>query len=477
MSDSDNEDDCLAMMLGGIPLQDIANWGHDEDSLPNVSSDNRNFVGHGRVNPNQRNDAPRFPITKSYKSLADNEALPIFQFAYKCAGGDGTPDGCCVEPHPLQVVDMSEHQRGNGLVATRPIFRGEVLYTERAAAASQVDERVKACQSCFRSLEGASTCQLTDTSLPLPHLWPILELDFTESALDTQEEVRRDRHGRIQCTRCLALFCTEYCRKEMIKDYGSCCVVTKTLRNLPSILSSEEVPCVQSPISLSVRLFCATAEYFRRERSLRGVFWEGMCGESSDLNALELGVLVDDHYSLVPIYDSLSESLSLSKEERSILSLDLFHQLASISARNGFGLLTQSPFKTYYSGLLRQVGGNRDSPSHSARLHQVAQALGRPQLERGLDRVVESLVAPEIVGLFPLTARVNHSCDPNAQVQSQEFADSRVDVVALRDIVAGEEVTISYIGIGHGVGKKTLARRRRELQAKYLFVCDCRFCT
>ena len=111
-------------------------------------------------------------------------------------------------------------------------------------------------------------------------------------------------------------------------------------------------------------------------------------------------------------------------------------------------------------------------------MRQVAQALvGSDVLQRGMDRDIETKVAPEICAVFPLTARCNHSCEPNAQVRSQEFVDCHIDVVALRDLAVGEELLISYIPVGAGVGKRSTKQRRRELQAKYLFCCDCPICS
>lgn len=45
------------------------------------------------------------------------------------------------------------------------------------------------------------------------------------------------------------------------------------------------------------------------------------------------------------------------------------------------------------------------------------------------------------LGLFPGCAMLNHSCSPNA---IQSFKGAQLEIVALRDIAAGEEVTISY---------------------------------
>ena len=145
------------------------------------------------------------------------------------------------------------------------------------------------------------------------------------------------------------------------------------------------------------------------------------------------------------------------------------------AARNGFGILTQSPFKSYYAALLRSAGG-RGSDKHEALKEQVARALGSEtgQLERGMDRKIEEVVAVEIAAIFPLTARINHACQPNAQVRSQEFVDCHMDLVALKDIEEGEEITISYILTRDGARHRR--SRQRELEAKYLFTCDCALC-
>jgi len=82
-------------------------------------------------------------------------------------------------------------------------------------------------------------------------------------------------------------------------------------------------------------------------------------------------------------------------------------------------------------------------------------------------------LAPTLVGIFPLTARINHSCDPTAQLQSRAFSDCHVDVVALQDLAAGQEITISYLDRKQF---RSRHQRRRELQSKYLFTCDCRLC-
>eukprot|EP00033_Pygsuia_biforma_P002586 GCRY01002861.1.p1 GENE.GCRY01002861.1~~GCRY01002861.1.p1 ORF type:complete len:507 (-),score=108.17 GCRY01002861.1:13-1533(-) len=73
------------------------------------------------------------------------------------------------------------------------------------------------------------------------------------------------------------------------------------------------------------------------------------------------------------------------------------------------------------------------------------------------------------VGLFPLIAKINHSCAPNC---AYIFEGRLMHVRALRHIPSGEELTFSYIETA-----VPRARRRRELAEGYFFTCNCARCS
>ena len=81
-------------------------------------------------------------------------------------------------------------------------------------------------------------------------------------------------------------------------------------------------------------------------------------------------------------------------------------------------------------------------------------------------------------GIFTLTARINHSCDPNAEIRNQEYVDCNIDIVAKEEIHEGEEICISYVNLGPNPSYSVVARnrRRRELSSRYLFNCQCSRC-
>ncbi|EIW59441.1 SET domain-containing protein [Trametes versicolor FP-101664 SS1] len=77
-------------------------------------------------------------------------------------------------------------------------------------------------------------------------------------------------------------------------------------------------------------------------------------------------------------------------------------------------------------------------------------------------------------GVFPLASRLfNHSCIPNAACKYIIRASEPVamQVVALRDIAEGEEITIPYLDPA-----LPYQTRQEALEVNYSFNCDCRLC-
>ncbi|KAJ3556673.1 hypothetical protein NP233_g11925 [Leucocoprinus birnbaumii] len=100
------------------------------------------------------------------------------------------------------------------------------------------------------------------------------------------------------------------------------------------------------------------------------------------------------------------------------------------------------------------------------------------QLTTNAFAVTDPALMPIGVSISPTIALFNHSCEPNAVLvfsRSQHRArkeEPAVEVVAIRDIAADEEVLISYID-------STLPREQRQeaLNVTYYFTCDCSLCS
>jgi hypothetical protein len=74
-------------------------------------------------------------------------------------------------------------------------------------------------------------------------------------------------------------------------------------------------------------------------------------------------------------------------------------------------------------------------------------------------------------GLFFKASRINHSCRHNAQNTWNENI-KRLTIHALRDIEAGQEITISYLA-----SPSEYAERQRFLKEKFKFDCKCELCS
>jgi hypothetical protein len=78
------------------------------------------------------------------------------------------------------------------------------------------------------------------------------------------------------------------------------------------------------------------------------------------------------------------------------------------------------------------------------------------------------------MGLFEILGRVNHSCVPNARLESLagESEAAGATLAATRDVELGEEVLIDYLANFEG----TAAEKREHLLEQYRFHCHCELC-
>jgi len=105
----------------------------------------------------------------------------------------------------------------------------------------------------------------------------------------------------------------------------------------------------------------------------------------------------------------------------------------------------------------------------------------REQLDNLIDKLYEDLdevvggdfLNCEGAGLYPLQSKCNHSCQPNAEV-AFENGDHKLQLKAIRDIQAGDEICISYIACCEL--DRSRHSRQKLLQQNYVFVCRCEKC-
>ena len=408
----DSEDEGMEMLLGGLAVSAVtdAAWRDDEESFSS-----KKLPPTPQDECIQGNEKPATAVSLvDISKMGEEESHGCYDRAFYCS-----PNGQLLRP-AVCIVDLSSiNNRGNGLVATRPIRKAQVIYTEQAVEATQLPKctichgrtkepwqsntRVRACQNCFRSLEPISTL---GGDLPSPELWPIPEFD--ENGNETNDRYRIDTHGRLQCTSCQAIFCSKSCCDTHNEKMGSCCdcsaaveAVVHALHHVSECSDSnvdESMNELQPAVILAARMFVFLLQRYRLSGQVDLGPFDGMCGSANDITALELGLQEEldrdtCSYTLSPPYEAVCHSLGMSNEEKEHFTIERFQQLAAIAARNGFAIKTHNPFRTYYSSLLRSTGG-RGTDRHSEMMKQVAVALGSENgtLQRDMDRKVEELV-------------------------------------------------------------------------------------
>lgn len=399
--DSDSDSICSEEALNEllrIPMTSVlktSNWGED-NLLPHKTVTNKvKKQNENSVIPNNKiyHTTNHHDHIKRYHEVADR--------AYHLTKNS-------IESPPVTIMDLSNENMGNILVATRMIQKGEVIFTEKSLISAQQPKgsfNVRACQMCFKSLEPGSCLStgLMNKSIPLIHLWPIQEMSSDQrnfNSIFPYENLFEDiSSGVVTCNQCDSLFCCKSCSLEFQTEMGQCCLFTSALNGAIKALSSledEECPdIVIDPVYiLASRMFCMLVHRYRSGLSID--IFDRNCGESEDISLLKLGNCDENGiYNMSVGYEVIRKVLSLTLDEQEgPLSIDLYHKLAAKSQRNGIHLCTLSPFRSYYQAMLRNTGG-RGSSRQKEVSRDIAKILGASdgKLSREMDRIIEDKVS------------------------------------------------------------------------------------
>lgn len=82
----------------------------------------------------------------------------------------------------------------------------------------------------------------------------------------------------------------------------------------------------------------------------------------------------------------------------------------------------------------------------------------------------------ESYGLYRVLSRVNHSCQPNAEVGTLDAKGQEVALIASKPIPTGEAITWSYMGTNQSFLEGSFEERNMQLFNHFRFVCRCERC-
>lgn len=168
----------------------------------------------------------------------------------------------------------------------------------------------------------------------------------------------------------------------------------------------------------------------------------------------------------VALMEGLFDSQTLNKH-KDLFTTEQIGRFVTIFEMNQLGLFAPSPISTYIAFY------------HSLDEHHQEQFKRAFNHRTFIDTNLISDLRIEGMGLFTIACCANHSCEPNFSLvkrDNEDEADGFVDLdskmalMALRDVQQGEQVFISYIDEDASLAERT------ELLAEYGFVCQCAKC-
>lgn len=130
----------------------------------------------------------------------------------------------------------------------------------------------------------------------------------------------------------------------------------------------------------------------------------------------------------------------------------------------------QNACRRFITDLAQRMGlspaGIEDNVARFARLFSIL-------LVNRTSQMGDVLGVDTLCAIFPINARINHSCDPNAYRQVNAKL-KQLTVHALQDIKAGEQITVTYVSLLAESPPEKL-KRHENLRTTFV-ICRCRVC-
>uniref|UniRef100_A0A1Y1L0P8 SET domain-containing protein n=1 Tax=Photinus pyralis TaxID=7054 RepID=A0A1Y1L0P8_PHOPY len=278
-----------------------------------------------------------------------------------------------------------------------------------------------------------------------------------------------NKNSIVSCSTCGVEYCSVHCQNEAFNRYHRIlCLRTKERNNSHPMEHLNEAwkhmhyPPETSTIMIIPRLLATILQSPNPEQMQEAVlqFTHRAINEDAQLVHKLLGEKFADQ--LLLLHNLLLQAVPHEGIEQ-FLTLEGFQSLLALIGTNGQGVGT--------SAVSQWVTRSSELPLPDAEKQQLDNFIDK--LYEDMDRVSGNFLNNEGVALFSLQSSCNHSCVPNAE-PTYLHNNSRLSLVSLRDIEAGEEITISYLDECNL--QRSRHSRHKVLMENYLFVCNCLKC-
>ncbi|CRL05548.1 CLUMA_CG018232, isoform A [Clunio marinus] len=353
---------------------------------------------------------------------------------------------------------VNTNLKGRSLVANKVIAIDEVILEEAPFVCSQFSWNKAygylACENCMLPLETA------EQNVRRLAFDPSIILPFPES-----DPVIHLQQKFVQCQECSLKFCSTECLEEAKFKYHSImCHALKPNQPFDSIneiWKKMHYPPETTSLLLILRIFAMV----KLQPEYLNVFGE-FCDRSKNDDLRICHKILGKKFSeqLSNLHQALIQLFQGEEILSRFLTVEGFTQLFTMIGTNSQGIGT-SPFANW----VRNVSELQSlSEKQSKELDEFIDTVYAT-----FDNTVGTFLNNEGSGLYVTQSKINHSCKPNAEIRFP-FSNSKLQVVALREIKPDEEICISYLD--ECQLDRSRYSRQKYLQENYLFLCDCEKC-
>ncbi|CAH4033988.1 unnamed protein product [Pieris brassicae] len=355
-------------------------------------------------------------------------------------------------------VRHSNAKKGKGLYATKQYNIGDVILEEDPLVSCQFTwnaaYRYLACDHCMRPLETPEQNVrrlAVKPDIALPH-----SDGFEAPLMDVTS-----------CNACGVLYCTDRCRvNASISYHRSLCYDQSDASHPIHILLEAWKQLHYPPETTSIMLLVRILAYIKQhpDPAMAASNIKQFCHRTINEDAELMHKLLGDQFKdqLNTLRDLTANVISGDYVEE-FLSPEGFCTLMALVGTNGQGIGT-SPLAqwVHYVSELAMSDDERQQMD-----------LFIDRLYKDVENEAGQFLNNEGSGLYQLQSASNHSCTPNAE-STFPYGNHRIQLKALKTIVPGEEICISYLD--ECSLQRSRHSRQKELAENYLFLCGCEKC-
>lgn len=382
------------------------------------------------------------------------------------------------------VITQLENNRGNGLIATKQIEVGELIFEESPFLWYLTSEKTNnSCSYCGSYYASALNISCV----------------INETKKGAQKSTGNDHHHN----KCDEMYCSIICRdKAMERGHRWLCSANGS--NIKSCISQLKSSDTMSHLGLALHSICILAQQYLDFNStsdsssensesvpqppaqiikqLAETMMEGFpnIDYCHSVHAFRNGTLIVDK-EVFDTFLSPTYYRARLEEPQRLMKEILYNEVAWGGGPEG-GRLAEEFTSSYVftESFLKQLMGVFISCNLTMRYTEPVRHQSDAQLSVTSDQ--GSVNDREVLGtgLFSTYAKLNHSCECNTRNSMlpssiDTHCVGRVAVHASRIIKLGEEITTTYLHSLRPSSELSVKERRRDL-LQYLFICTCTLC-